>query len=122
MSQLRCVLCGRQLTKILGMRTINTMDAASDALPDLDGLSLAELKAMLIAKDAQLAAKDAQLLSHRAEIEALKLMILKLRRLQFGRRSEKRAQQIEQLELWVEEVEAAEAQMACVVAKQTPAP
>ena len=45
-------------------------------------------------------------------------MILKLRRLQFGRRSEKREQQIEQLELWVEELEAADAQMASVVAEQ----
>lgn len=93
------------------MRTISNMDSASDALHDLDGLSLAELKALIIAK-------DAQILSHEAEIEALKLMIFKLRRLQFGRRSEKREQQIEQLELWVEELEAADAQMACVVAEQ----
>ncbi|MHB8355130.1 MAG: IS66 family transposase [Vulcanimicrobiaceae bacterium] len=112
------------------------MDPASVALPDLDGLSLAELKALLHEQDAtlheqheQLAAKDAQilsheaeLLSHKAEIEALKLLILKLRRLQFGRRSEKRTRQIEQLELWVEELETADAQLACVVAEQTKSP
>jgi len=99
------------------------MDSASVALADLDGLSVAELKALLheqhaqlLAQDAQLVAKDAQLLSHAVEIEALKLQILKLRRLQFGNRSEKRERQIEQLELWVEELEAAEAQRSYVPA------
>jgi transposase len=111
------------------MRTITNMDSANDALPDLDGLSLADLKALLIAKDEQLTAKDqqlatkdAELLAHRLTIESLKLLILKLRRLQFGRRSEKRAQQIEQLELWVEELEAADAQMARIVAEHADAP
>jgi transposase len=103
------------------------MDSASVALADLDELSVAELKALLLARDAQLVAKDAellakdaQLLSHAVEIEALKLEILKLRRLQFGNRSEKRERQIEQLELWVEELEAAEAQRACVPAAAAP--
>jgi len=102
------------------------VDCESAALPDLDDLNNAELKALLIAKDAQLAAKDAELLSHKAEllshkaqIEALKLLILKLRRLQFGQRSEKRAHQIEQLELWVEELETADAHLACVLAEQS---
>ena len=40
-----------------------------------------------------------ELLSHRSEIEHLKLLIAKLRRMQFGRRSEKVERQIEQLEL-----------------------
>jgi transposase len=103
------------------------MDSASVALADLDELSVAQLKALLheqhaqlLAKDAQLVAKDAQLLSHAVEIEALKLQLLKLRRLQFGNRSEKRERQIEQLELWVEELEAAEAQRACVLAASAP--
>ena len=67
------------------MRTITNMDSASDALPDLDGLSLADLKALLIAKDEQLTAKDqqlatkdAELLAHRLTIESLKLLIPKL--------------------------------------------
>jgi len=49
-------------------------------------------------------------LSHTLEIESLRLQIIKLRRLQFGNRSEKRERQIEQLELWVEELETAQAQ------------
>jgi transposase len=106
------------------------VNSASDALPDLDDLGVAELKALLfeqyeqlVATNAQLLSQRAELLSHKAEIEALKLQILKLRRLQFGQRSEKRAQQIEQLELWVEELEAADARLACALAEQTaPAP
>jgi len=86
------------------------MECARDALPDLDGLQLGELKVLLREQHAQLLSQDEQLRFHHLEIEQLKLLILKLRRLQFGRKSEKRAQQIEQLELWVEELEAANAQ------------
>ncbi len=91
------------------------MKSASDALPDLEQLGVDELRTLL----RQL---HADLLSHKAEIEALKLQILKLRRLQFGQRSEKRARQIEQLELWVEELEAADAQFTGTLAETAPAP
>ena len=47
------------------------------------------------------------MLSHRSEIEQLKLLIAKLRRMQFGRKSEKLDRQIEQLELKLEELESA---------------
>lgn len=77
------------------------MDAAGAERVDLDELSVADLKALVLAQ-------DAQLLSYTAQIEALKLQILKLRQLQFGKRSEKRTAEIEQLELWVEELETAE--------------
>jgi len=103
------------------------MDSANAMLPELDGLSIAELQtllqeqhAQLAIKDEQLVAKDAQLRSHTLLIERLKLEILRLRRLQYGRRSEKREQQIEQLELWVEELEAADAQCATALAEGTP--
>ncbi len=86
------------------------MDSAGFALPDLDRLNIAELKALLLEQHVQLH-------SHRAEIAALKLQILKLRRLQFGHKSEKRARQIEQLELWVEELEATDAQLSCAKAQ-----
>ncbi len=46
-----------------------------------------------------------QLLSHQSEIEHLKLLIAKLRRMQFGRKSEKLERQIEQLELKLEELQ-----------------
>jgi transposase len=81
------------------------MDAACIELPDIDGLSVAELKVLLQEKHAQLVFKDAQIRFHTFEIEALKLQIVKLRQMQFGKRSEKREREIAQLELWVEELE-----------------
>ena len=46
-----------------------------------------------------------ELLSRDTEIENLRLLILKLKRMQFGRSSEKLNQQIEQLELRLEDLE-----------------
>ena len=86
------------------------MESANVETIDLDVLSVTELKALLVAK-------DAQILSYKAHIESLKLQILKLRRLQFGNRSEKRAREIEQLELWVEELESADAERSGVLAE-----
>ena len=51
------------------------------------------------------------------EIEKLKLQIAKLRRMQFGRSSERLARHIEQLELRLEELEAGEAEE---ISKATP--
>ena len=66
-------------------------------------------------------AQQEQLLSRDAEIEHLKLLIAKLRRMQFGRSSEKLDRQIEQLELQLEELQTsqAEREVVGVVAKQT---
>jgi transposase len=89
------------------------VDAARIELTDLDVLSVAELKVLLQEKHAQLIIKDAQILSHTFEIEALKLQILRLRQMQFGKRSEKREREIAQLELWVEELETDAAERAC---------
>jgi transposase len=58
-----------------------------------------------------LAARE-QLLSRDHEIEHLKLLIAKLRRMQFGRKSEKVERQIEQLELKLEDLEAIRAEAA----------
>jgi len=71
-------------------------------LPDLDQLDAETLRALL-------RATHEQLLSHQDEIEHLKLLLAKLRRMQFGRKSEKLERQIEQLELKLEELEAAKA-------------
>ena len=51
-----------------------------------------------------------KLVAHAIEIEQLKLLIAKLRRLQFGRSSEKLSRQIEQLELRLEELQTVQAQ------------
>nr|WP_321943923.1 IS66 family transposase [Paraburkholderia tropica] len=80
------------------------------------------LKAMLLSQEAALRERDAQMIklqetvdsqqaalaSRIAEVEHLKLLIAKLRRMQFGRKSEKLDHQIEQLELRLEELEADE--------------
>jgi transposase len=50
-------------------------------------------------------AQRAQISSHAAEIERLKLIIAKLQRLQFGRRSEKLDREIEQWQLRLEELQ-----------------
>jgi len=84
---------------------------------------IAALKAMLLASEARaarieahagrsearLAHLTAELSKRDAEIEHLKLVLAKLRRMQFGRSSEKLDQQIEQLELQLEDLEAEEA-------------
>ena len=55
------------------------------------------------------------------EIETLKLYILKLKRMKFGRSSEKLDQQIEQLELRLEDLETAEAAEQSRGAESVPA-
>jgi len=71
-------------------------------LPDLEQLDAEALRALV-------RATHEQLLSHQDEIEHLKLLLAKLRRMQFGRKSEKLERQIEQLELKLEELETAKA-------------
>jgi transposase len=89
------------------------------ALPDLNHLCGEALRALLLEKHEQLlstneqlvstenslTATREQLLSREREIEHLKLLLSKLHRMQFGRKSEKLARQIEQLELRLEELE-----------------
>src|SRR6267378_2184263 len=93
-------------------------------LPDLTRLNPEDLKALIIAQHAQILSQDEQLLSkdeqllrkeeqlssRDEEIERLKLLIAKLRRMQFGRKSEKLDWEIEQLELKLDELEAHRAQ------------
>jgi transposase len=67
-------------------------------LPDLDTLDAAALKALILSQQEQLS-------SHAAEIERLKLLITRLQRLQFGRKSEKLERQIEQLQLQLDDLE-----------------
>lgn len=78
---------------------------AVTALPDLNALPTETLRALILAQHQDLIAKDEQLLSREREIEHLKLLLVKLHRMQFGRKSEKLARQIEQLELRLEELE-----------------
>lgn len=68
-------------------------------LPDLNLLPAEALKALV-------REQHEQLLWRENEIEHLKLLIAKLQRMQFGRKSEKLARQIEQLELRLEDLQA----------------
>jgi len=80
---------------------VNASDSPSQRekqLPDLDTLDVQSLKALILAKQAEL---DSQT----TEIENLKLLILKLKRMHFGPRSEKYSQDIQQLELRLEDLE-----------------
>jgi hypothetical protein len=78
---------------------------AADLPDDIDAL-----KALLLARDEKILGLEAQLNTRAAEIEHLKLTIAKLRRMQFGRKSEKLDHQIEQLELQLEDLQADEAE------------
>ncbi|ATQ76838.1 IS66 family transposase [Massilia violaceinigra] len=68
------------------------------------------LKALLLARDEKILGLEAQLNTRAAEIEHLKLTIAKLRRMQFGRKSEKLDHQIKQLQLQLEDLQADEAE------------
>src|SRR6266849_3461314 len=89
------------------------------ALPDLDTLNHEALKALIVAQHAQILSNDEQLASRDEEIEQLKLLIAKLRRMQFGRKSEKLEWQIEQLELKLDELEASRAERGTLSAAPT---
>lgn len=67
-------------------------------LPDLDSLDVQSLKALVLAKQSELD-------SRATEIENLKLLVLKLKRMHFGPRSEKRDKDIQQLKLRLEDLE-----------------
>src|SRR5215475_10145243 len=71
-------------------------------LPDLDALDVQSLKALVLAKQAELDSRT-------TEIENLKLLVLKLKRMHFGPRSEKSDKDIKQLELRLEDLEANQA-------------
>jgi transposase len=71
-------------------------------LPDLDRLDVQSLKALVLAKQAELDSRT-------TEIESLKLLVLKLKRMHFGPSSEKYDRDLQQLELRLEDLEANQA-------------
>src|ERR1700733_11355886 len=100
--------------------------AASADLSTLDRVALEALIAAqqkkILARDEALAAQQESLLSRGNEIEHLKLVIAKLRRMIFGTKSEKVTREIEQLELKLEELEAGQAErVAAATTATTPA-
>jgi transposase len=95
------------------------MVAAS--LPDLDTLDLQAMKAMLIDRHERY---TATLNSRTSEIERLVLLVAKLKQMLFGKKSEKVLRQIDQLELQLEELQAANAieESKAVPPAERPAP
>jgi transposase len=98
--------------------------ASIDAvLPDLNDLDVDALKALVVEKHTQALENHAELTASKQEIENLKLLILKLRRMQYGPSSEKLARHIDQLVLRLEDLETARASkpmtatMAAITAK-----
>src|ERR1039457_679412 len=78
---------------------------ATTMLPDLNLLPAEALKALV-------RAQHEQLLWRESEIERLQLLIAKLQRMQFGRKSEKLARPIEQLELRLGDLQSKPAESA----------
>jgi transposase len=83
------------------MNVADSSNKRERQLPDLDTLDVQSLKALVLAKQAELDC-------HATEIENLKLLILKLKRMHFGPRSEKYDRDIQQLELRLEDLEASQ--------------
>lgn len=86
------------------------MSEAPSSLPDLCQLDSDALRTLIIAQHEQIVFQREQLASCNAEIEQLRLLIAKLRRMQFGRKSEKVERQIEQLQLRLDELETKQAE------------
>ena len=70
---------------------------------------IVELRALLAEREAELAATRAELTGARLQIEQYRAQLAVLRRMQFGRSSEKLDHRIEQLELLLEDLEEGEA-------------
>jgi len=90
-----------------------------------------EREAVLVEKEMVVVVLREQVSTHALEIEHLKLLIAKLKRMQFGRKSEKLDQEILQLELRLEELQTDEEgqyiqqspqQISRVLAKRAPLP
>lgn len=76
-------------------------ETAAEALPN----DVATLHALVLQGRAETSRLQAAVKHHELTIEKLKLQLARLKRMQFGRSSEKLSQQIEQLELLIEELE-----------------
>lgn len=103
------------------MDAVSSEMKGNNPLPDLNALDVESLKALVLAQQSRIDSRD-------TEIDNLRLLILKLRRMHFGQRSEKLNADIEQLELKLEDLEARQAEAeplplkAAAVVLNQPAP
>ena len=96
------------------MRGWRWSESASDGridgmVPDALPTDIVALQAIIATQADALAAAQAGLMSKTLEVEKLKVELARLRRMQFGRSSEKISRAADQLELMLEEVEASAA-------------
>src|SRR6202162_3997929 len=94
------------------------MSLATAELP----ADMVSLHAFALACQSELKVAELSVQYKALEIEKLKLQIAKLRRMQFGRSSERISRQIEQLELRLEELETGEAEAAAKAEADTAEP
>lgn len=96
-------------------RTYNHVMLTAATLPD----DIDALKALVLAMAQTVQQLETTVASRTQEIERLTLLIAKLKRMQFGRSSEKLARQIEQLQLELEELQTTETEQAPLPAAAT---
>lgn len=89
------------------------MPNASSVTAEFENLDMHALQALLLAERARSAELGQKLDARDGHIERLERMLAKLRRMTFGRSSEKLHQQIEQLELELEDAHADRGEKAC---------
>src|SRR4051812_48145172 len=82
----------------------------------------AELRAFALACQSELKVAELSVQYKTLEIEKLKFQLAKLRRMQFGRSSERITRQIEQLELRLEELETSKAEAVAKAEAADPEP
>ena len=92
------------------------MSLATAELP----ADMVSLRAFALACQSELKVAELSVQDKALEIEKLKLQIAKLRRMQFGRSSERISRQIEQLELRLEELETGEAEADAKASRPIP--
>ena len=99
------------------------MPNASSVTAEFENLDVHALQALLLAERARSAELEQKLDARDGHIERLERMLTKLRRMTFGRSSEKLQQQIEQLELELEDAQADQGEQACAAMRTlTPEP
>jgi transposase len=92
------------------------------AVADLQSLDRSALESIIAQQQLQLATEQQARMSREHEIEHLKLVIAKLQRMIFGKKSEKVTHEIEQLELKLEELETHESERIAAHPAPHPAP
>lgn len=92
------------------------------AVADLKSLDREALESIIAQQQVQLATEQQVRISRDSEIEHLKLVIAKLQRMIFGKKSEKVTHEIEQLELKLEELESHESERIAARPASHPTP